>query len=237
MRIYSYLVTKNEAGRYLKRALTSILDWTDGLVVYDDQSTDDTLEVVSDIGGISTIVRPDDVPSFLENEGKFREAAWRAMEEVLEPQDGDWILTLDADEFLIANLADLRNELATATERGIQALWCHVHECWAVDGEDLMVRTDGYWGSITALRACVWQPDGDFADRTMGGGSVPSYARHVATAKSFEILHLGYLRQEDREAKYQRYRQKPGHNPRHIESILKRPMLDFLGNATKIGQK
>lgn len=232
MNIYSYLVTRNEAGRYLKTVLDGIVGWADGLVVYDDQSTDETVQIVRHFGGVTCFVRPDDVPSFMEHEAQFREAAWRAMEDALKPQSGDWIVTLDADEFL--RRPPSRRALQRLATIGFDGVRSPVHECWGSQDGDLQIRTDGFWGKITAVRACLWQPDGVFADRSLAGGSVPSYVTKIANTNDISIVHLGYFRAEDRQSKYERYVGKPGHNPKHISSILAKPTLDILENIASI---
>lgn len=73
--IYSYMVTRNESSRYLDACLSWNLPHIDGLAVYDDHSTDDTVELARQHGAKATI-RSDDVPSFMEHEGQFRQAAW-----------------------------------------------------------------------------------------------------------------------------------------------------------------
>jgi hypothetical protein len=186
-----------------------------------------------------------DIPSFTENEGLFRAGAWDAMERDCRPTTRDWILCIDADEFLLAaaspdhDVHDLLHELVeTATEPGpgvygvelppSSAVTFDVAEGYTVDAEtgDLHVRTDGFWGQIDACRLVRWRPGATFAPRPEGGGSIPDgWGRGTAWTNGLAVVHLGHARPADRETRYRRYKVGKGHNPVHVESILTEPTL------------
>lgn len=223
MNIFSYLVTKNEADRYLVEGVQDLLEMTDGLLVYDDQSDDDTPNIAIDFGA-AMWSRPNDVPPFSEDESAFRQAAWAAMEKVFQPEDGDWILTLDADEALFPyGRSGLEWAIAEALSADCDAIAMRVREVWE-DTEFNLERVDGFWGSIVAVRLVAYHPNGAWSPKKEGGGSVPLYF-NICPTKKIEIHHYGYARQADREAKYARYSEGKGHNRRHIQSILQTPEL------------
>ena len=218
MNIFSYIVTKNEAGRYLEDTLSSLREQVDGICVFDDRSDDNTVEILKNLRiphMINSWGRP-----FLDDESAFRERAWRFMEDLFEPLPGDWILTLDADEAL-REKRSLQEVCVQAHVTGQDALWMHVHELWS----PTEIRTDGYWGTIRALRLAAWKANGKFAPKKMGGGSLPDYIQNAGETSDLDILHYGYVRQEDREAKHARYSGTSGHSSRHISSILQSPTL------------
>ena len=231
MRLFGYLVTRNEMGRYLEECLEEWLPCLDGLLIWDDRSTDGTWDwLISDEGPqgeIAVGTRHVEQFSFLENEGCFREDAWRSMEDVLKPKEGDWIMSLDADEIIRYPYPEYLKELFEALGRnGYNGVEFHIHEVWTPLDEPPMIRTDGFWAQTEGLRACQWVPDGKFKATKMGGGSLPvNPAPNIMHSVEIDILHYGYARQVDREKKYERYRSKSGHNPRHISSILKPPTL------------
>src|SRR5690349_11741431 len=99
MHVWAYMVVKDEGDRFFREAIDSLRDQVDGLFVYDDQSTDDTVDILRELK-VPHIVRASNAPSFLENESLFREQAWQRMESMFSPRLGDWIMTLDADEQL-----------------------------------------------------------------------------------------------------------------------------------------
>lgn len=242
MTVHLIIVGRNEAHRYL----SSMLEWhapmVDTVFYYDDQSTDASISEAKSLATV--VVRPDSVPSFLENEAAFRQAAWWAFEKAISPQVGDWVLSLDADEFLSGDLALAVRKCEEKNYWAYQAKVSEVFDWQPPDvhpDDNLMIRTDGYWGAITATRLVSYQPyasftrDGRF--QPLGGGSVPSFfnPRNTLVADEvnsyFNILHMGYALEADRQAKYARYEGKPGHNPRHIASIIEAPTLHRWGRT------
>lgn len=228
MKLYSYLTTKNETGRYLEECLEELMPYVDGLVIWDDQSTDGVgMRQLATKYGAVLFTRPTECFSFVEDESAFREDAWTAMAVQFQPTEDDWILSIDADEFLRTPYPEYLKELCEALGReGYNGLQFHIHEVWTDITEAPEIRTDGFWAQTEGLRACRYQPNPKFKEAKLGGGSLPSYVDNVVDNVTMDILHYGYAREEDRQKKYQRYRAHMGkHNPRHISSILQTPTL------------
>lgn len=238
MRIIGHMVVRNELDRYLAVSLRSLWQVSDVVYVFDDQSTDGTFEAIADQSICPCWVhrRPDDVPSFAQDESAFREAAWSRMSSTVGAGVDDWVLCLDADEIIVSDqiamvphLRDYLSGMAGVLETtGSPAVTFNVRECFGFDERDHpMIRTDGFWGSIRAKRFVRWQADDSFKVRAEGGGSVPSYASNWnAIADKVSIMHFGYAREEDRRAKQLRYASGRGHNTKHIASITTRPRLE-----------
>lgn len=231
MSIFSYMVIKNEMDRYLRLAVKELMRHVDGLVIYDDRSDDLTTENMREIcglGNVTFMIRDWLSFSFLENEAEFRQDAWTLMEKAFRPRQDDWILTLDADEFLRSSLP-LR-QICSETSPEVQALRCRVHEMWGT-GDDDQIRVDGFWPTIEATRLCRYDPgarfrtvDSEGRRLPMGRGSLPEVGRTDKDSR-FDILHYGYASAEDREIKYRRYSARQGHTPRHVRSIIEPPIL------------
>lgn len=229
--LYVLIVTRNEEHRYLTQVLDYVGDIFNDVFVYDDQSTDHTADVASQSAWVA--VRPDGVPSFMENESAFRQAAWDWMYELNQMRVGDWVFCLDADEFLVPAeglSGDVRTILLEcvnqANNLGAQAVSFDVVEVFDVNG-GLHYRTDGYWGEIEAARLCRAPIAATFSSRTRGGGSLPEEVLRSQTRAGFlKILHMGYASAEDRVAKYERYIGERGHSAKHIASILSKPTLE-----------
>jgi Glycosyl transferase family 2 len=229
MRIFGHMVTRNEADRYLTPAVRWLQSLTDGQFIYDDRSTDTTTEVLDHLG-VAYAVRPEDVLSFAEDESALRAEAWRAMEARCGPEPGDWILCVDADEFVTApRPGRTRGTLETAAQQSIDigSVTFAVNEIFGFDHDGTpLARIDGYWGMITACRFVRWRPDGRFAPRIEGGGSVPTDWATANIRYDLELMHFGYACAEDRTTKHARYSASGHHNRRHIESILTTPTLE-----------
>lgn len=240
MRVLGHMVTRNEANRYLERMLSWHAPQLDGIHVYDDRSTDHTVDVARTWATVD--VRPDGAPSFMDNEALFRTHAWQAMCVQLKPEAGDLIIALDADEFLVHNGGSERplrdHLLAMSREIGVyrlpgkpaaNAVTFPVTEVWADTGVETYKRVDGFWDQITATRLLAHRDHvkPNFAARVgLGGGSLPVYAQpHHKVCTRMQIVHVGYLNPEDRQGKYRRYTENTGHGSRHVKSIIQTPEL------------
>lgn len=231
MRILWTLVTKNEVPRYLESCLAHLLKITspDNVFLYDDQSTDGTLDLASHILP-HVMVRPDGVPTFREAEGSMREHAWTSMIDKLKPEQGDWIFSIDADEFF---LGSPEKAVAKAEELECLSMNFKIHEIWKIN--PIMKRVDGFWDTITGTRAIQYFPNANqqFASSGMGCGSVPQYGLIAPVRFNVPcILHYGYASPEDVQPKYDFYTSKfdNGHSSPHIESIIGTPnLLEWVG--------
>jgi glycosyltransferase involved in cell wall biosynthesis len=227
-RLIAHLVTRNEADRYLPQCLGWLGSIVDDVHVYDDASTDGTAGMCREFEAHVT-VRAEGVPSFLEHEGRFRQAGWYAMEQAMQPDEETWIVVVDADEFLVARGGDeklaIAADICEAQTLNMDAVVVKVAEVWAFARTTPLVRADGWWGKITAPRLVRWRPKAAFDDRREGGGSVPDYATARYKSERLDLLHLGYTCEADRRTRHDRYSKGRGHNPRHIDSILAAPDL------------
>jgi hypothetical protein len=229
--LVGHMVTRNELGRHLQPVLGWLQTLVDVVHVHDDRSTDGTFEWLQDQ---DVLLSRRDVtePSFIESEGGFRQCAWWRMEELARPDDDAWVLCIDADELLLATRPDddavtaLRAEIEAAEDGDTDAVVFDVAEVFRMEGTIPMVRVDGFWAKISACRLVRWRYGGCFADRKEAPGSVPAgWGRQDGTSVNLGIVHVGYVRHDDRTQKYLRYRKGTGHNRQHIESILTQPLL------------
>lgn len=229
MKIFGLMVTKNEAGRYLDLALSYLRPVVDELFVFDDGSSDTTVRI-AEHRGCTVASRHPSGPPFMVHEGKFRQMAWEVFEQAIEPEPGDWVLSVDADEIVLAvgDARELLLETAAASNNlGELGRRVRIPEVFDVRDGVPYVRLDGWWGNLSGPRFFAYRPDGVFADRAMGSGSEPQYVRSLIGdfVEGFWLLHLGYASRVDRVAKYRRYSDRGGHNDKHVASILKDPEL------------
>lgn len=226
MRLLGLMCVRNEADAYLKRTLNWHAKFLD-MFVFDDQSTDNSVEV-AEASGATVRVRRDNQPTFMLHEGGFRQAAWDSFQETMKPQFGDWVLAVDADEFYVTSEgmvpeAEMLQHMADVAIRSS----CSAHVLRIVEMFDVIdgvpyQRVDGFWGQITGPRFFRYQPGGSYSDREMACGSAPTYIHVLIGAHTSQILHYGYVTEQQRRDKYIRYTERPnnGHNPFHVRSIV-----------------
>ncbi len=232
-RLHAILVAHNEADRYLDAVLASLP--TTSIHVYDDRSTDDTVFIAIARGAVVTTRSPM-VSSFVEHEGRFRQAAWHAFEHALCPQDGDWVLAVDCDEFLVAPgdvTEAVAGSIAAAESMWASAVRLPIPEVFEVRSDGPHVRKDGYWDTQSAPRLFRYRRGGSFEPKVMACGSQPTYVDRgfAIESQGLALAHYGYATAVDRRAKYDRYMAMAnhGHNPAHIQSILGTPVVRPLG--------
>lgn len=223
MRTVGFMCIKNEAHRYLASSIGEFMRCVDSLFVWDDQSDDDSVEIALSLGA-EVHRRKNDIPSFLEAEGAFRQAGWETMAERFRVKENDYVIVLDADEFF-AEPTSVVIRCFLASQYQMKSIQCNIVEIF--DTAPLRYRTDGYWGSITGVRIAAYR-DGsqNYTTMGMGCGVFPYYAYKGKPYhdRLLPILHFGYAHEDDRMTKYNRYSsiQDNGHSNKHIESILGR---------------
>lgn len=234
MRIVASLVTKNEEYRYLDSFLDWNSPWWDDLFIFDDQSSDDTRHICEQYGIV--VERPDVTPPFIEDEAAFRYTAWVLMEERMNLKEGDFIFSIDADEFLVATTDSTESIRSLLEETAGKVLHfdrfaanIDIPEVWD-DSYPWMIRKDGLWTNKRLPRLTRYVRDGVFRNKKMGCGSTPTYSYENMLEEDFgvSLLHVGYANEDDRRDRYERYMSLPnhGHNPQHIMSIMSYPRLE-----------
>lgn len=236
-KIFGLVSIKNEAHRYLQSMLWNLNWLVDEIFVYDDQSTDDSFEIANETINAGMVVRSTGNSTFAHHEGDFRKEAWDQFCWNLRPQPNDWIVALDADEFLVSTTETstyytLRQEVKNAG--AVDAMRVAIPEVWATD--PVQIRIDGYWNRNRHQRIYRNSTKTKFLDKVAGSGPSTVSARYPADTYSLEILHYGYADPEDLKAKYERYSAGAhGHNNKHIESIPDTPVLkEYVGNVPKV---
>lgn len=224
-KIYGSLVMKDEADRYLKEVLEWNSQFLDGIFVYDDNSTDDSVLIAEEFG-CAVVSRGVMGVSFLQNESKFRSDAWTFLKSRIVPTEKDWIFSFDADEFIVSD----EDTVSWSLERAISATDSYtginipIHEVFQKkDDGTPRLRTDGFWGQINAPRLFKFRKSPFDRSGAMACGSEPQYVIDGKVSKSncgVSILHYGYLDVDDRVDKYNRYKHSGGHNPKHVDSII-----------------
>lgn len=229
MKLIAQMVGRNEADRFLPDVLEHLKQIADVIVFTDDASTDSTPDIAEEYGAI---VYRNDEPMFAVHEGKLRKGAWDNLQQHAEV--GDWILCIDCDEKLYATKPGMDIEVLMRQDQ-FDVLNINFVHMW----NETQFRVDKLWKPHPSQRMFRYFLGGTFADRALACGSEPLYVRTLMRRGRFMpntglvMQHLGYIRDEDKKAKYDRYMKLDGgefHNGAHIESIMdEHPILQDWG--------
>jgi len=145
---------------------------------------------------------------------------------------GDWIVLLDSDEcYYNKELPELKELMLIHSN--INYISTRLYNMWS----ETHYRVDGYWNPTYGIKRrifrmfkdSVYRPD-NFNPDTIECGEVPKYVfglRGIDTG--YKLLHLGYIRQEDRQRKYDFHKKVDAegkfHLSSHINSIIQEPVL------------
>jgi hypothetical protein len=225
VKLVASMIVRNEADRYLLPNLDHLLAFCDEIRVLDDASEEPYLHYDERVA-----VLRNSAPLFFAHEGRARQGLL------------DWtmqgnpthILAIDADEF-VADGQALRAQMEEGGGTGVWKL--KMTEVWGADEDVLKIRWDGDW-KPRPIGIAYAVPDDWWANRqtrrhwrmndlALACGRTPLYITMVGnrttTDPVTEILHFGWAREAERDARYQRYVKHDGgmfHKNRHLESIM-----------------
>ena len=214
-RLVAGIIVRNEAQRYLKEVLERLSQVADKIVIVDDASTDNTVEVCKSFDKV--ILRVENKHLFEKDEALLRTHLWNEIRK-LNPL---YVFINDADEFVDLSIMDALDEM----ERE-DFIWARLHLLDMWDKEHY--RIDGLWSPVM-LRLFK------FMDKPFGRkgrihcACFPSYIGEYKNGTCFSdvrIKHMAWATKEDRERKYKIYSEKytPKElgqvNFRHLQSVL-----------------
>jgi glycosyltransferase involved in cell wall biosynthesis len=226
--IIAQMVGRNESKRFLEKVLKRLSTQVDKIVFTDDCSDDNTPEIAAKY----CEVFQNKEPMFVQHEGKLRATAWGNLEKFANL--GDWILAIDCDEMLYhVQDRDLSSVLKSSPNDVVSIKFYHM---WNQN----QYRVDKLWAPTASSRLFRFKENGGFLNRKLACGSEPSYVSDWVKQRNFwqgsglVMQHLGYQKDSDKKAKFERYStldKGEFHNINHINSIMdKNPVLIDWGN-------
>lgn len=203
------LLCRNEKDRYLEQVIRQMASVCTHLVVFDDNSTDGTPELIEDIAreyGVPLAMSRGTQCMWTTNELLRRKQVWDMATSICE--DGDWILSLDADE-TITNIEDLPRLIEFAEDMpDVVAIGTPLYDMWT----PTHYRDDELWcGHKRDWFMCVrYLKDKQYTWRgtPLHCHRIPIDAHlggRVIKTPSMVVRHWGWAKPEDREVKYKRY--------------------------------
>lgn len=215
--IIAQMVGKNESSRFLVDVLERLSQQVDKIVFTDDCSEDNTAEIASKYAEVFSTSES----LFSKHEGHLRSIAWSNLEKIA--KQNDWIVAIDCDEMLYHEDGNqLRDVLKQSAYDVVNVRFYHM---W----NDSQYRVDKLWAPNNSSRIFRFQNGGTFFDRKLACGSEPTYVVEMLRKRNYWIhsglrmKHLGYIRDEDKNIKYERYMSIDNgqfHNLNHIKSII-----------------
>ena len=202
-RITLAMLIRNEADRHLRRVLERTAPMVDEAVILDDASTDDTPELceelLSEADIAHEVVRLD--RSGFAQEWRVRRLLW----ELAAQRRPDWILCLDADEVFEPCPPGALRPLVDQSRHDAVAF--RLFDMWDPD----RYRDDALWTAHRRWWPLLvrWDPGASerWPEAAQHCGRWPLGLRGLAPLRSpLRLQHLGWMRPEDRRAKYERYR-------------------------------
>lgn len=229
--IYAQMVGRNEEKRFLEEVLERLSQQVDGIIFTDDCSTDNTVKIAEKYCHVYST--PEQL--FTKHEGQLRALAWSNM--CQHAKLGDWVIAIDCDEMLYnkndVNNLDISSVLSNSPYDVVNVRFYHM---W----NEKQWRTDKLWAPNNSSRIFKFKENGGFANRKLACGSEPTYVNDWIRQRNFWVdsglvmKHLGYVRDEDKISKHQRYSTLDGgefHALNHINSIIDpNPVLIDWGN-------
>lgn len=219
---------RNEADKFIRRMLTHAMQYVSNIVILDDASTDNTVEVCEEVlKDFPHKIYLNDEP-MVQNlkESECKEKLWN----LAIKEQPDWILLLDGDELFedwgIQILPVIVNDINYDT------YYFKIYHMWE---DEEHYRVDGLWKPVDfRIYLLRYQPNYEYEWYHMG---LHSY-RHPVNVYDMpgcfcyvRLRHYGHFTKEIRRAKYEKYKlldPKSEFVPKeHYDSILEdNPVLE-----------
>lgn len=196
------MIVRNEAGRYLRQVLEHAATWADAFVIIDDASDDNTAAVCQEVLEGKELALVENRTSRFANEIELRKQQWNATIAT----NPTFIAFLDADEMFEDRM---REQLLGLVSSQADVTAFRLYDFWDEDH----FREDANWCAHTTYRPILirYRPDIEYTwtETPLHCGRMPASVGQLSTQLSdVRLKHLGWMRAEDRVAKFNRYQEQ-----------------------------
>lgn len=200
------MIVKNEESRYLRPVLESARKYITDAVIIDDASTDGTVALCKELLANIPHRIIENKESQFSNEWLLRQQQWDESTK----DNPDWLIFLDADEIVEDAFAEVAETYTTQTDADVISF--RLYDFW----NETHYREDALWNAHSTYKAFMlrYHPDFlyQFTQTSQHCGRMPSNIYQQPNAISqYRIKHLGWSKEEDRIAKYHRYKRLDPH--------------------------
>ena len=221
------MIVHNEANRYLKTVLEHALKYVDKVIIIDDASTDNTVEVCENILKNTPHKIIKNKVSLFHKEHKLRTLQWN---ETLKMKP-DWILFLDADDIFEDIMKFKSKELTSNPDVDVYKF--RYFDMW----NENEYREDEYWSAHYRYKPFLIRYQPKFKYKYLKWnhhcGRVPKDLDLLPNKNSdIRIKHMGWSKEIDRKNKFLRY-QKMDPNAEFGISKQYESILDKTPNLIK----
>ncbi|MHB8076898.1 glycosyltransferase family protein [Desulfosporosinus fructosivorans] len=199
------MLVRNESGRHLALVLKQATEYIDHAVILDDASEDNTAQLCREILQEIPLTLHSNKEPLFHNEILLRKQLW----EMALSTNPEWIIILDADEMFEEEAPkQLRELLSLSSSSKIDYLSFRLFDLWT----ETQYRDDQLWQAHKWYRPFIVRNIPGFQtqwhETPQHCGRFPQNIidLHGGTS-SLRIKHLGWVRPQDRLAKYYRYKQ------------------------------
>jgi glycosyltransferase involved in cell wall biosynthesis len=202
MEIIVGAIIKNEANRYLTRFMESITKFADKIIIIDDGSTDNSMEICK----IYTPYVYKSEELFIKDESILRKMLWDYCISYVKDDFNTWIAILDADEIIDVDYIDkIRIYIECANKTLSDSIGYKFYDMW----NETQYRDDNLWRAHRdfLVHFIKYNPYRNYKwnNKKLHCGRLPVNAFCNIFPTNIKVKHLGYVKEEDRKKKYKSY--------------------------------
>lgn len=197
------LTVRNEADKFIKRMLAHAMQYVSNIIILDDASTDNTVEVCEAIlkDFPHKIYRNSEPMMMNLKESENKKRLWN----LTIKENPDWILFLDADEIFEDWSVNVLPIIVNDTN--VDAYYFKIYHMWE---DEHHYRVDGLWAPVDyRIYLLRYQPNFEYKWHDMGlhcyrhpynAYDLPGFFCYV------RLRHYGHFTKEIRKSKFERYK-------------------------------